>query len=62
MSCACENKRMGQEIERIRRLAKAWAKMEGVTAVLYKKEDGTYGFASISEEIGKPIVEYITPY
>lgn len=62
MSCACENKRMGQEIERIRRLAKAWAKMEGVTAVLYKKEDGTYGFTSISEEIVKPIVEYITPY
>ena len=62
MSCACENKRMGQEIERIRRLAKAWAKMEGVTAGLYKKEDGTYGFASISEEIGKTIVEYITPY
>ena len=62
MSCACENQRMGQEIERIRRLAKAWAKMEGVTAVLYKKEDGTYGFMPIYEEIGKRIIEYITPY
>ena len=62
MSCACENKRMSAEIERIRRLAKAYAKIEGVTAVLYRNDDGTYGFASISEEIGKPIVEYITPY
>lgn len=62
MSCACENRRMGQEIERIRRLAKAWAKMEGETAVLYQNEDGTYGFTSISEDIVKTIVEYITPY
>lgn len=36
--------------------------MEGETAVIYKNDDGTYGFASISVEIGKPIVEYITPY
>lgn len=55
---------MGQELDRMRRLAKAWAKMEEVTVFLYKKDDGTYGFASISEEskIGKQIVEYITPY
>lgn len=62
MSCACENRRLGQEYERIRRLAKAWAKMEDKTTVLYQNEDGTYGFTSISEEIVKPIVEYITPY
>ena len=62
MSCACEHKRMGQELDRFHGLAKAWAKMEGETAVIYKKDDGTYGFASISAEIGKPIVEYITPY
>lgn len=64
MSCACEHKRMGQELERFRRLAKAWAKMEGNTAIIYKNDDGTYGFASISaaSEIGKPIVEYITPF
>ena len=62
MSCACENKRMSQEIERIRRLAKGWARMEGQTAVLYQKDDGTYGFSAISEEINNPIVEYITPY
>ena len=62
MRCACENKRMSAEIARIWRLAKAYAKMEGVTTVLYKNEDDTYGFTSISEEIGKTIVEYITPY
>ena len=62
MSCACENKRMSQELERIHSLAKAWAKLEGMTAVLYRNEDGTYGFTSISDEIGKPIVEYITSY
>lgn len=64
MSCACENKRMSQEFERIRKLAKAWAKMECKTAIVYKNNDGTYGFTSISAEleIGKLIVEYITPY
>lgn len=64
MSCACYNRRMGQDLERFRRLVKAWARMEGETAVIYKKDDGTYGFASISaeSEIGKKIVEYVTPY
>lgn len=62
MSCACENKRMGSEIERIRRLAKAWARVEGETAALYKKPDGTYDFASAKSEIKHPIVEYITAY
>lgn len=62
MSCACEHKRMGQEIDRFRRLAKAWARMNDETAVIYQKPDGTYGFASASVEITKPIVEYISPY
>lgn len=62
MSCGCENKRMGAEIDRMRRLAKAWARMEDLTVAIYKNDDGTYGFASISTEIVKPIIEYITPY
>lgn len=53
---------MSQEMERIRRLAKTWARMEGKTAVLYKNEDGTFGFTSATEEIDKIIVEYITHY
>lgn len=62
MSCACEHKRMGREIDRFRRLAKAWAIMNDETAVIYQNPDGTYGFTSISVEISKPIVEYISPY
>lgn len=62
MSCACENRRLGQEIDRYRRLAKAWAKAEGVIAVIYKNEDGTYGFMAASDENDKTIIEYITPY
>ena len=62
MSSDCEHKRMGQEIDRFRRLAKSWAKMNDETAVIYRHPDGTYGFASISSEIDKPIVEYITQY
>lgn len=62
MSCACENKRMATERERIRRLAKAWARVEKETAVLYKKPDGTYNFAPAKSEIEHPIIEYITAY
>lgn len=62
MSCACEHKKLGQEIERIRRLAKGYAEMEGVTVALIKNTDGTFGFCKADSEIEKEIVEYITPY
>ncbi len=62
MSCGCENKRLSAERERIRRLAKAWAVMEQAVAVLYKKADGTYGFAPESENVDVEIIELITPY
>lgn len=62
MSCACENQRRGKEKERIRRLAKALAVMEGKTVGLYVKDDGTYGFTAEYDEIEKEIVEYVTPY
>lgn len=62
MSCDCEHKRLGRDIERFRKLAKAWARMNDEAAVIYKNPDGTYGFTSISDEIEKPIVEYITQY
>lgn len=62
MSCACENQRMGKEKERIRRLAKVLAVMEGKTVGLYVKDDGSYDFTAEYEEIEKGIVEYITPY
>ncbi len=62
MSCACENKRFGQEKDRIRRLAKAWAKMENKTAVIIKNEDGTYIFIPAPDTLRNDIVEYVTPY
>lgn len=62
MSCACEHKKLGKELERIRRLAKGFAVAESVTVVLFKNSDGTYGFCSADNEISKEIIEYITPY
>lgn len=62
MSCACENGKKSREIERFRRLAKAWARLEGKTAVIFKKEDGSYGFMSADIAIGKNIIEYVTQY
>lgn len=62
MSCGCENKMLGKDLERIRRLAKIWAKGENETVVIYLNDDGTYGFAPMSAEIKKPIKEYITAY
>lgn len=62
MSCACEHKRLGSELERVRKLAKAYARMQGETVVLYLNGDGTYNFTLASAEIDKPIVEYISQY
>lgn len=61
MSCACEHKRLASEYERMRRLAKAAAKLRDKTVALYKNDDGTYGFTTDTDS-DKSIVEYITPY
>ena len=64
MSCACENMKKGRELDRIYRLAKAYAVMEDVSVCIYKKTDGTYEFCPLSNEIeiDNEIIEYITPY
>ncbi len=64
MSCACEHKKLGSDLDRIRRLAKAIAKMEQCTVAIVRNDDGTYGFCAIKENITitKPIVEYISEY
>lgn len=62
MSCDCEHKKLGGEIDRIRNLAKAYAMMEDTTVAIYSNPDGTYGFCNISAGTNKPIVEYITQY
>jgi hypothetical protein len=61
MSCACENKKLASELERIRRLGKAYAIMEECDVVIFKKEYGTYDFCKSGEQT-KPIVEYISQY
>lgn len=61
MSCACENKKMSSEYERMKRLAKASAKLNDKTVALYINDDRTYGF-TIDTEIDKKILEYISPY
>lgn len=62
MSCACEHKKMSGDLERIRKLAKAFALMEEKEVVIYRQSDGTYGFTCSNNEIDKPIIEYISPY
>lgn len=62
MSCGCENKRLSREYERILRLAKAFARMEGITVVIFMNEDRSYGFQRADIETDKEKVEYITPY
>lgn len=62
MSCACEHRKMASDLERIRKLAKGCARLEDKVFIIFKRDDGTYGFQSESEEIDKPIIEYITPF
>ncbi len=62
MSCACNNRRLAQEYERIYRLAKGLARMECKDVVIFRNADGTYGFIQAGKETDKPIVEYVTPY
>jgi hypothetical protein len=53
---------MASDIERVRRLAKATAKMTDATVAIWQNEDGTYDFRAAESEITKDIIEYITPY
>lgn len=59
MSCACENKKLASDLDRIRRLAKALAIAEGKTVGIYINADGTYGFGTI-DVVDNPITEYIS--
>ncbi len=62
MSCACENQKLSREKDRIWRLAKKLAKLEGKNVIMYRNENGTYDFATTLPEGNKHIVEYITPF
>lgn len=63
MSCNCNNRLLAQEYDRIYRLAKAFARMEGKEAVVFKNDDGSYGFKAAQEiEEDYNIIEIVTPY
>lgn len=62
MSCACEHKQMSSEYQRVKRLAKAFARMEEKDVAIYTNGDGTYNFCLASIEIDNPIIEYVSPY
>lgn len=62
MSCACEHKKLRGDIDRARRLAKSLAQIEHDTVAIVINDDGTYGFCTVSDNINKPIVEYVTEY
>lgn len=61
MNCGCENRKLSQELDRTRRLAKALAIMEDKTVAIYRREDSTYGFTAELDTENK-IIEYISPY
>ena len=58
MACSCEIKKMQSELERISELAKKAAVLDGCVYVVYQKEDGTYAFDKLGDEIKGKIVEY----
>lgn len=61
MSCDCEHTRMAKELDRMRRLAKATARLESREVAIYRKEDGTMGISSMTET-DYPIIEIISQY
>lgn len=62
MSCACLNKKFAEDRERIRRLAKALAVIEGKHVAIYRNADQTYGFTTADTIGDKSTIELITPY
>ncbi len=49
-------------MERIRKLAKAYARLEDSVVAVYAKGDGSFGFGKLCDVPGRPVLEYITPY
>lgn len=61
MSCRCEHKKLMSDLERVRRLAKGCAILEGATVGIFQRKDGTYDF-ELADKTDKPLIEFITPY
>lgn len=59
MSCGCENQKKASEYDRMARLAKTCAKMEGVIMELRQRPDGTYSFNRLGVGGDGKLIEYI---
>lgn len=58
MACECEYKKRMSDIEIVSDIARKVAIMEQSIYVVYQKEDGTYSFCKLGEEISGTIIEY----
>lgn len=58
MSCACQNKNLASELERISLLARKMAIIEQCVYEVRKHDDGTYSFNQIGYGAKGKVVEY----
>lgn len=58
MSCACQNKKLASELERISQLARKMAIIERCVYEVRKHENGTYSFNQTGYGAKGKIVEY----
>ena len=58
MACGCEIKKMQSELDRISELENKAAILDCFMYVFYQKEDGTYAFDKVGNEIKGKIIEY----
>lgn len=58
MSCACQNKKLASELDRISRLARKMAIIEQCIYEVRKHDDGTYSFNKKGNGTKGKIVEY----
>ncbi|MBR2300794.1 MAG: hypothetical protein IKA41_02450 [Bacteroidaceae bacterium] len=58
MACECEYKKRMSNVDIVSDLARKVAIMEQSIYVVYRKEDGTYSFCKLGEEINGTIIEY----
>ena len=58
MACACENRKLQSELDRVSELAKKAAVLDSCIYVVYQRKDGTYAFDKLGVEIKGTIVEY----
>lgn len=59
MSCDCENKKKRNDYDKQYALAKKYAIMEQCIVVMLKREDGSFSFCRIGEEVKGEILGYI---